>query len=86
MFESSDVPRNDNGKKREADTCDILVLSPESRPVQIYAFIMIIFALLSTLCAAFYACFGQPEDMTMKVIDAVMEIAFCIDIIRMFFM
>ena len=73
-------------KKRQVDTCDVLILSPESRPVQIYAFILIIFALVSTLCAAFYACFGPPEDMTMQVIDVIMEVAFAIDIIRMFFM
>ena len=54
--------------------------------MQIYAFILIIFALVSTLCAAFYACFGEPEDMSMYIVDVIMEVAFGIDIIRMFFM
>lgn len=47
-------------KKQDADTCDMLVLSPESKPIQIWAFILIICALISTLCAAFFACFGEP--------------------------
>ena len=47
---------------------------------------MIIFALISTLCAAYYACFGPPENQTMKFIDIVMEVFFGIDILRNFFM
>jgi len=52
-------------KRQETDTCDVLILTGESRWVQIYQFIMIIFALISTLCAAYYACFGPPEDEVM---------------------
>lgn len=78
------VPRQ--FKRQEVDTCDMLILSPESRAVQIYQFLMIIFALISTLCAAFFACFGPPEDIGMQVIDAIMEISFLLDIIRNFFM
>ena len=64
----------------------MLILSPESRPIQIYVFIMIIFALISTLLATFYACFGPPETTSAKVIDIVMEVCFGVDIIRNFFM
>jgi len=85
MFEGADLHRPEV-KKRQVDTCDPLIISPESRPVQIYAFVLIIFALVSTLCAAFFACFGAPEDTTIKVIDLIMEISFGFDIIRMFFM
>ena len=53
--------------------------------MQIYAFIMIVFALISTLCAAFYACFGQPNG-TGQIIDVIMEVCFAIDIVRNFFM
>jgi hypothetical protein len=56
------------------------------RPIQIFESIMIFFALISTLLAAFYACFGPPASQTMKTIDIVMEVAFCVDIIRNFFM
>lgn len=47
---------------------------------------MIVFALISTLLATFYACFGPPETTFAKVIDIVMEVCFGIDIIRHFFM
>jgi len=47
---------------------------------------MIIFALISTLLATFYACFGPPASTGSKVIDIVMEVCFGIDIIRNFFM
>ena len=59
MFEGSEMIRTEV-KKQDADTCDMLVLSPESKPIQIWAFILIICALISTLCAAFFACFGEP--------------------------
>ena len=55
-------------------------------PVQIFVFIMIIFALISTLCAAFYACFGPPESSAAKIFDYIMEICFGIDILRNFLM
>lgn len=73
-------------KKQHAETCDFLILSPEARLVQGYQAMMIIFALISTLCAAFFACFGPPEAIGMQVLDAIMEIAFLLDIIRCFFM
>jgi hypothetical protein len=47
---------------------------------------MIIFALISTLCAAFYACFGRPTNDGMIVVDTIMEVCFGLDIIRNFFM
>ena len=47
---------------------------------------MIIFALISTLCAAFFACFGPSDAIGMQVIDGIMEVCFAIDIIRNFFM
>lgn len=85
MLDGSEM-QNTHVKRQETDTCDMLILTGESRPVQIYQFIMIIFALISTLCAAYYACFGPPEDETMKVIDGIMEVCFLIDIVRNFFM
>jgi len=50
---------------KSTNTCDILILSAEMRPIQIFVSIMIIFALISTLCAAFYACFGPPLNNSM---------------------
>ena len=47
---------------------------------------MICFALVSTLLATFYACFGPPESTFAKVVDIIMEVCFGIDIIRHFFM
>lgn len=56
------------------------------RPVQIFLSIMIFNALISTLCAAYYACFGPPKGTGLKTTDLVMEVMFAIDIIRNFFM
>ena len=63
-----------------------MIQSPDSKAVQIFVFILILFALVSTLCAAFYACFGPPEDASLKVFDMIMEAWFGLDILRNFLM
>ena len=50
-----------------------------------FVFTMIIFALLSSLLAAFFACFGPPDD-GMLVFDHIMEVCFGIDMCRYFLM
>lgn len=71
---------------RQTNCYDSFILSADMRPVQIFLSIMIIFALISTLCAAYYACFGPPTSPGLVVIDFIMEICFAIDIIRNFLM
>ena len=75
-----------SSKAKGTDTCDDLIISENNKVIQAYGFIMIVFALISTLLATFYACFGPPETTFAKVIDIVMEVCFGIDIIRHFFM
>lgn len=77
---------NQASKKQISDTCDALIISENNKVFQVYGFIMIIFALVSTLLATFYACFGPPESTFAKVVDIIMEVCFGIDIIRHFFM
>ena len=56
------------------------------KAVQVYAAIMILFALISCLCAAYYACFGSPSSLGLKILDGGMEVCFGLDIIRNFLM
>ena len=48
--------------------------------------LIIVFSALSTLFAAYFACFGEPEKGAVYTLDIVMEVCFCIDIVRNFFM
>ena len=75
-----------SSKAKGTDTCDDLIISENNKVIQAYGFIMIVFALISTLLATFYACFGPPETTFAKVVDIIMEVCFGIDIIRHFFM
>ena len=85
MIDASDL-NSLQVKRAETNTCDAIILSDDMRVVQIYAFIMIIFALISCLCAAYYACFGPPSGLGLKILDATMEVCFGIDIVRNFLM
>ena len=62
-----------------------MVLDPTSKPVAIFMFFIVIFSLLSTLFAAFFACFGEPVSTGMVAFETVMEICFLADIVRNFF-
>ena len=86
MIGNNDFINQQLKDKEKRQTCDALIQSPDSRAVQIFVFILILFALVSTLCAAFYACFGPPENEALKVFDYIMEAWFGLDILRNFLM
>ncbi len=46
---------------------------------------IILFALISTLLAAYFACFGAPSESGLIIFDNIMEICFITDIVRNFF-
>jgi len=61
------------------------VLDPTSKPVAIFLLVIILCALLSTLLASYFACFGEPSIEGLSIFDNVMEVLFWTDIIRNFF-
>ena len=49
--------------------------------------LIILFSVFSTFFAAYFACFGEPnEDETIFVLDAIMESCFVVDLIKNFFL
>lgn len=64
---------------------DYFILSSNMKVVQIFGIIMLIFAIISTLTSAVYACFGPPSRGLLEF-DYLMEFFFLLDIIRNFFM
>ena len=70
----------------ESSTCNALILDPDTKFISLWQGLMIIFAMISTLFAAFYACFSRPDTTATVVIDSVMEVCFALDIVRNFFM
>ena len=63
-----------------------IILDPSWKPIIIFGFLIIISAMISTTLGAYFACFGEPTDNFLIILDMVMEILFAIDIIRNFFM
>ena len=63
---------------------DKIILSGDQTPVAIFIMIIILFSLVSTLLAAYFACFGKPDSEFMDVLDLIMETAFAMDIARNF--
>lgn len=49
-----------------------------------FILLIILFALISTLLAAYFACFGPPESNGLILFDAIMEVCFITDIVRTF--
>ena len=62
-----------------------LVIDSTSKPVAIFLVFIIIFSLLSTIFAAFFACFGKPAMEGVIIFETVMEICFITDLVRNFF-
>lgn len=63
-----------------------IIISPEWKPVTFLNLLIIIFSVLSTHFAAFFACFGEPHNTFIKGLDLVMEIFFIMDIVKNLFM
>ena len=64
---------------------DKIILDPHSKPVAMFVLMIILFALISTLLAAYFACFGAPSESGLIIFDNIMEIFFITDIVRNFF-
>ena len=74
-------------KRAEKPACfQKIILDPTWKPIIIFGFLIIIFAVISTILGAFFACFGEPENEALIILDMVMEIFFALDIVRLFFM
>ena len=43
-----------------------LVLNPNSKPIALFSMLIILISLGSTLLAASFACFGEPDDEILK--------------------
>jgi hypothetical protein len=56
------------------------------KPVALFELLMTIFSILSTLFAAYFACFGEPSILFIIYLDNIMEVCFALDIVRNFFM
>lgn len=63
-----------------------LILSPETRPVAFFTALMIFFAAFSTFMGSYFACFGEPDSVSLSTFDTVMEICFILDMIKNFFL
>ena len=54
--------------------------------MKIFVFLMIIFSTTSSILAAYFACFGEPDEgSSLLIFDNIMEIAFIIDLCKNFF-
>ena len=63
-----------------------IVLDSEWKLLSMFFMLMVLFSLLSSLFAAFFACFGEPETGdSVYYFDMIMEICFILDIFRNFF-
>ena len=63
-----------------------IVLDSDWKAVSMFLMLMVLFSLLSSLFAAFFACFGEPEQGdSVYYFDMFMEICFILDIFRNFF-
>ena len=54
--------------------------------MSMFTLLMVVFSMLSSLFAAYFACFGEPtSDSKTYYLDMVMEVCFLIDIFKNFF-
>ena len=63
-----------------------IIIDPSFKPVEIFQLMIILFSMLTTLFAAYFACFGEPENESVYYLDMFMEICFIIDIVKNFFL
>ena len=73
-------------RNQQKGICDKFIISPENRTNSYFKALTILLALLSTLSSAYYACFGGPQEVPLKIFDYSMEACFLIDMIRNFFL
>ena len=61
-----------------------IILDPNWKSMATFTFIMVIFSMLSSMFAAYFACFGEPTG-NLAILDIVMESCFVVDMVRSFF-
>ena len=54
--------------------------------MRLFMSLIIIFSVFSTFFAAFFACFGEPEEGPIWTFDTVMETFFVVDLVKNFFL
>ena len=62
-----------------------LTFSPDTRPKQVFNFIIMILAIYSTFSATYIAAFGFPTKKSSVVVNNLIEVVFWIEIILNFF-
>jgi len=60
--------------------CDRFVISPDTRYKQMFNIVIIFLSLLSTISAAYFACFGFIEQPLFVALEIIMESFFLVDI------
>lgn len=65
--------------------CERFVISPEGRFKQVFNIWIIVLSLLSTISAAYFACFGLPTSPHSLAADVTVESFFLMDICLNFF-
>jgi len=78
------VTQPDVPKYEKPEFLEKIILNPHSKPMAMFILLIILFALISTLLAAYFACFGPPESEGLIIFDAIMEVCFITDIVRTF--
>ena len=66
--------------------CNRIIFNSEMKSVAFFVLLITIFSIISTLFAAYFACFGEPVVPFVVGLDNIMEICFALDIVRNFFM
>ena len=76
-----------NSNTEHNDECyNKLIISPDSKSVAFFSYIMILFAAWSTFFGGYFACHGEPNpDTPIAMFDGVLEVCFVLDMIKTFF-
>ena len=59
-------------------------MNPDFKPVVVFALLVIILSVVSTVFAALFACFGEPTNPFIANMDNTMEVMFLLDILKNF--
>lgn len=60
------------------------MISPESRFKQVFDIVIIVVSLITTIWAAYFACFGYFSNDTLFLAESLIEICFVLDIVLNF--
>lgn len=83
---TTDELLSNKSKVSSSSWTDKIILNEDMQFVGVFALIIILSSLISTLWAAYFACFGPPKAEGVRVTDFILEVFFALDIIRNFLM